>query len=87
MSAEIAQSALWKVRWRLIPFLFVLYIVAYLDRVNVGFAAIDMNRDLGFTPATGHQPLAGRLRTARRAPKVSDHLPAKRGYLPGPWPG
>jgi ACS family tartrate transporter-like MFS transporter len=48
---EIAQSALRKVRWRLLPFLFLLYIVAYLDRVNVGFAAIDMNRDLGFTTA------------------------------------
>jgi ACS family tartrate transporter-like MFS transporter len=47
----IADSALRKVRWRLIPFLFVLYIVAYLDRVNVGFAAIDMNRDLGFSAA------------------------------------
>jgi len=48
---DIAQSALRKVRWRLIPFLFLLYIVAYLDRVNVGFAAIDMNRDLGFSAA------------------------------------
>jgi ACS family tartrate transporter-like MFS transporter len=47
----IADSALRKVRWRLIPFLFALYIVAYLDRVNVGFAAIDMNRDLGFSAA------------------------------------
>jgi ACS family tartrate transporter-like MFS transporter len=47
----IAASALRKVRWRLIPFLFLLYIVAYLDRVNVGFAAIDMNRDLGFSAA------------------------------------
>jgi ACS family tartrate transporter-like MFS transporter len=46
-----AESALRKVRWRLIPFLFLLYIVAYLDRVNVGFAAIDMNRDLGFSAA------------------------------------
>ena len=35
----------------IIPFLFLLYIVAYLDRVNVGFAAIDMNRDLGFSAA------------------------------------
>lgn len=51
MTDEIAQSALRKVRWRLIPFLFLLYIVAYLDRVNVGFAAIDMNRDLGFSAA------------------------------------
>jgi ACS family tartrate transporter-like MFS transporter len=48
---QIAESALRKVRWRLIPFLFLLYIVAYLDRVNVGFAAIDMNRDLGFSAA------------------------------------
>lgn len=51
MPNPIADSALRKVRWRLIPFLFVLYIVAYLDRVNVGFAAIDMNRDLGFSAA------------------------------------
>jgi ACS family tartrate transporter-like MFS transporter len=47
----IATSALRKVRWRLIPFLFLLYIVAYLDRVNVGFASLDMNRDLGFSAA------------------------------------
>jgi ACS family tartrate transporter-like MFS transporter len=38
-----------KVRWRLIPFLFVLYIVAYIDRVNVGFAALQMNQDLGLS--------------------------------------
>jgi ACS family tartrate transporter-like MFS transporter len=48
VSAPIAESALRKVRWRLIPFLFLLYVIAYLDRVNVGFAALDMNRDLGF---------------------------------------
>ena len=51
MADQIAASALRKVRWRLIPFLFILYIVAYLDRVNVGFAALDMNRDLGFSAA------------------------------------
>ena len=39
------------VTWRLIPFLFVLYVVSFLDRVNVGFAALDMNRDLKFGPA------------------------------------
>ena len=43
--------ALAKVRRRLIPFLFLLYIVAYLDRINVGFAALQMNRDLGFSAA------------------------------------
>ncbi|MFO0836879.1 MAG: MFS transporter, partial [Phycisphaerae bacterium] len=36
---------------RLIPFLFVLYVVAFLDRVNVGFAALEMNEDLGFSAA------------------------------------
>src|SRR5215472_9634300 len=36
---------------RLIPFLFVLYVVCFLDRVNVGFAALEMNRDLGLGPA------------------------------------
>jgi ACS family tartrate transporter-like MFS transporter len=46
-----SQTALRKVRRRLIPFLFLLYVVAYLDRVNVGFAALDMNRDLGFSAA------------------------------------
>jgi ACS family tartrate transporter-like MFS transporter len=40
-----------RVRRRLIPFLFLLYVVAYLDRVNVGFAALEMNRDLGFSAA------------------------------------
>jgi hypothetical protein len=32
-------------------FLFVLYIVSFLDRVNVGFAALEMNRDLRLSPA------------------------------------
>jgi ACS family tartrate transporter-like MFS transporter len=45
------QSALGKARRRIIPFLFLLYVVAYLDRVNVGFGALDMNRDLGFSAA------------------------------------
>ena len=35
-----------KISWRLIPYIFVLYILAYLDRVNVGFAALEMQRDL-----------------------------------------
>jgi MFS transporter, ACS family, tartrate transporter len=36
---------------RLLPFLFVLYVVCFLDRVNLGFAALQMNQDLGFSPA------------------------------------
>jgi ACS family tartrate transporter-like MFS transporter len=45
----IAARCRSRVMWRLMPFLFVLYVVAYLDRVNVGFAALQMKGDLGFT--------------------------------------
>src|SRR5882724_9562148 len=34
---------------RLIPFMMLLYVTNYLDRVNVGFAALTMNKDLGFS--------------------------------------
>jgi ACS family tartrate transporter-like MFS transporter len=46
------QAAVAAVRRRLIPFLFLLYIFAYLDRINVGFAALQMNQALGFSAAT-----------------------------------
>ena len=39
-----------KCAWRLIPFMVLLYVINYLDRVNVGFAALTMNSDLGLTP-------------------------------------
>ena len=38
-----------KVSWRIVPFVALCYFVCYLDRVNVGFAALQMNSDLGFT--------------------------------------
>jgi MFS family permease len=44
-----AEPVIAKARRRLIPFLFLLYIVAYLDRINVGFASLQMNRALGFS--------------------------------------
>jgi ACS family tartrate transporter-like MFS transporter len=37
--------------WRLVPFLFLLYTVAYLDRINLGFAALQMQQQLGFSDA------------------------------------
>jgi ACS family tartrate transporter-like MFS transporter len=40
-----------KCAWRLIPLMIVLRLVQYLDQVNVGFAALTMNRDLGFSPS------------------------------------
>jgi len=45
----IEAAALRKVRWRLLPFLGVLYFAAFIDRVNVSFAALPMNRDLGLS--------------------------------------
>ncbi|HWM61782.1 MAG TPA: MFS transporter, partial [Rhizomicrobium sp.] len=36
--------------WRLVPLILAMYIAAFLNRVNVGFAALTMNHDLGFTP-------------------------------------
>ena len=48
---EASPATIRKVRRRLIPFLFLLYIVAWLDRVNVGFAGLQMNADLGFSSA------------------------------------
>ena len=43
-----AQSARRRIAWRLLPFLFLLYIIAFLDRMNISAAALEMPRDLGF---------------------------------------
>jgi len=40
-----------KVAWRIIPFLFVCYVVSFLDRINIGFAQLQMKHDLGFSDA------------------------------------
>ena len=45
------ERVLSKVLWRVVPFLLLCYIFAYLDRVNVGVAGLTMNRDLGLSPA------------------------------------
>ena len=46
---DVGQRARRRIARRLLPFLFVLYFIAYLDRVNVGFAGLEMSRGLGFT--------------------------------------
>jgi ACS family tartrate transporter-like MFS transporter len=45
----VIDSAVRKARRRIVPLLFLVYIVAYLDRINVGFAALQMNAALGFS--------------------------------------
>ena len=46
---DVSLRARRRVAWRLLPFLFVLYIIAFLDRVNVGYAGLEMARDLAFS--------------------------------------
>jgi ACS family tartrate transporter-like MFS transporter len=48
-SAKDVIGILRKIRARLLPFLFLLYVVAYLDRINVGFAALQMKDQMGFS--------------------------------------
>jgi ACS family tartrate transporter-like MFS transporter len=50
--AERARSdrILRRAAWRLIPFMAVMYVASFLDRVNISFAALQMNADLGFSP-------------------------------------
>jgi hypothetical protein len=59
MSDELERATMRRVSLRLLPLLFVLYIAAFLDRTNVGLAALQMNQDLSrrhFTfRATRHQ--------------------------------
>ena len=49
--APLEKATMRKVILRLVPFLMICYFCALLDRVNIGFAALQMNKDLGLTPA------------------------------------
>ncbi|MGY3075315.1 hypothetical protein ACVWZZ_001686 [Bradyrhizobium sp. LM6.10] len=58
MASEIQTRVLRKITWRIVPFIMLLYFVAFIDRVNIGFASLTMNK--------GHRPVADRLRFWRR---------------------
>src|SRR5437868_11267503 len=47
----LEQMTMRKVTWRIVPFLMVCYFIAFVDRVNAGFAALHMNHDIGLTAA------------------------------------
>src|SRR5581483_5244654 len=51
MDRTIEQRTMRKVYWRILPFTGLLYLICYIDRVNVGFAALTMRGDLGLTQA------------------------------------
>ncbi|VWB11275.1 MFS transporter [Burkholderia lata] len=40
-----------KIAWRIVPFLFLCYVISFLDRINIGFAQLQMKHDLGFSDA------------------------------------
>src|SRR6266853_4906464 len=48
-SNSVGERARRRIMRRIMPYLFVLFIIAYLDRVNVGYAALQMKGDLAFT--------------------------------------
>lgn len=48
--AQLEAETIRKVTWRLVPFLMLCYLQAFIDRGNIGMAALQMNHDLGVTP-------------------------------------
>ena len=84
---ESGAAVLRKVGWRLIPFLGLLYFVAFLDRVNIGFAALTMNEDIGLSAAhvrPRRRHLLHRLRAVRSAeqrdPRARRRAPVDRAH-------
>jgi MFS transporter, ACS family, tartrate transporter len=48
-STSIGTNTIQKMRLRILPFVFLLYVIAQLDRNNIGIAALTMNQDLAVT--------------------------------------
>ncbi|MCP3464867.1 MFS transporter [Bradyrhizobium sp. CCGUVB23] len=48
-AATIEQSTMRKVSWRIVPYCFSLYVISYLDRANIGYAALQMNKELALS--------------------------------------
>lgn len=49
MGGALEARVIRRISWRIIPFIMLLHFVAFIDRVNIGFAALTMNNDLGFS--------------------------------------
>jgi MFS transporter, ACS family, tartrate transporter len=74
------RQVLHRITWRLTPFLGLCYIAAYLDRINVSFAALHMNQDLHLS-AAAYGTGAGKQLTAVT---VTDWLPCHAFSWQGP---
>ena len=74
---DVEKRVIGKVMRRLIPFLILCYFVAYLDRVNVGFAKLHMNQALGLSEAAA---------TARQLVHLDGTVPfTRQPALPHPF--
>jgi ACS family tartrate transporter-like MFS transporter len=51
MPLDLEARVVRKISWRILPFVMLLYFVSFLDRVNVGFAALSMNKAIGLSPS------------------------------------
>ncbi len=51
MISDLERRTIRKLTFRIVPFIMLLYFIAYLDRVNIGFAALQMNEDIGLSAA------------------------------------
>ncbi len=49
METDLQKRTMRRVALRIVPFIMLLYFIAFIDRVNIGFASLTMNKDLGFT--------------------------------------
>jgi ACS family tartrate transporter-like MFS transporter len=48
-ATDLEKRTVRKLMWRILPFTFLLYIISYLDRANIGYAALQMNKELALT--------------------------------------
>jgi ACS family tartrate transporter-like MFS transporter len=48
-TSAIEKTTMRKVFWRIIPYTFILYVISYLDRANIGYAALQMNKELALS--------------------------------------
>ena len=60
-AGDISSRTIRRVRNHLVPLLFLLYLVAFIDRTNIGFAALGMNQSLGFSDYISIYPRSARL--------------------------
>ena len=79
--SALEKATLRRVSFRLLPFLMLAYLVCYIDRVNVGFASLQMNKAVGIDPKTyGYLGFRTIVVKDHREPGL---LPVKQGQITG----